>query len=916
MATRRAAILATALLLALGVGGWLAFRALRPAAAEGLAADGALARASSRPAAELAAVPLGEARRASAETGAPSGPAAPKAAAGFTPPADAIWLMGRVVFPPGTPPDERVRVVARGIAFAGPSSPKRHVVDVARDGSFRVAVVQGAQCALVQLESRWFYWPEVVRVELAEHTGPLVIEPRLGGRLAGRVRLSPGAEPDGFEGVELVAHSGRLFGREAPRDRFLAQARPDDEGRFDFRTLAPGLYSVAAHSDEHADTEITNVRVEAGASVTCEIVLRAGIRLAGRVTDEAGEARWEARLVVWEVGPDENEWTERSQGDVDAAGVFDLRGIEPGNLLLSARANGFLETSLPLGELATGESVLDLVLVLERGLAIEGTVRWPDGRPAESADLSAVPRGAHFEDHVQLAESDADGRFVLSGLDPREHDVEARARRGAPPSSGSDPRSYFRCRQELVRAPATGVELVLERAPSLSGVVRDSAGAPVAGASVEVRCQDFVQHARTDHAGAFGLPDLQPGLVSIEAVADGSAPSETLVLELQPGEQRAALVLTLVAAARITGVVLPGAGQVAGRDVQAQLLDGTDWLRAVTDQDGQFELEELAPGKRVVWLLPDFDSDEELDAAAELRYVEASSFRSLVNLAPGETAHVELGAEPEQPIRVAGRVTRAAAPVAGAVVGASLAGTGPYARSFTARTAADGSYELTVDGPGSYEFFLATSPDDELPFERDIPDEALFTLDFALPAGRMRGHVVDEAGAPIAGHTVLASPADPDLPYEQHHAETDELGAFELIDIPGGRYVLFTDGETTWEFSGEEARHARIVVSGLELEEGGALEDLRLVVPRPGTVVGLVEDGAGRPAPGARVQITTPEGYVEGWEETDDSGHFRIPGVAPGRWLVSASPEGQVRGDPVPVDVAAGAESEVRVRLP
>ena len=65
-----------------------------------------------------------------------------------------LWVEGRVVFPPGTPPDERVEVVARGRKLKhGPP----HAVRVAEDGSFRVAFGAGTKSGRLELKARYLY---------------------------------------------------------------------------------------------------------------------------------------------------------------------------------------------------------------------------------------------------------------------------------------------------------------------------------------------------------------------------------------------------------------------------------------------------------------------------------------------------------------------------------------------------------------------------------------------------------------------------------------------------------------------------------------------------------------------------------------------------------------------------------------
>jgi len=478
MGARPAALFLAALILVLGIGGGLVSRSRATAEVETEPASLAAADEPARTDPPLAAAEATEER--AHRRPPPRSDAAARAVAtappdeAFVPAPDSVWLEGRVVFPPGTPADERVRVVARGIAFAGPSSPKRHVVDVARDGSFRVAVVQGAQRALVQLESRYFLWPEVVRVDLASLSGPLVIEPRLGGRLAGRVRLPEGAPGTGFEGVVLRVGSSRIL----PIDELSRrEAIPDGEGRFDFGALAPGVYAVSARALEHTDAALPEVRVEAGTSTACELALATGVRLGVRVTDAKGDAIRDARLeLAVQVERPDGRRAARTHRSPTRDGRFDLRGVAPGVTLLQARAKGFLEASRSLGELADGQVLEDVTLALDRGLAIEGTVRWPDGRPAVGARVTVrASEGDREPRTVHETRAGAGGSFAITGLERRSYDILADGLAAARP--GSKKVRTWRSREERAKAPTAALELVFDVGATLSGRVVDDTGA-------------------------------------------------------------------------------------------------------------------------------------------------------------------------------------------------------------------------------------------------------------------------------------------------------------------------------------------------------------------------------------------------------------------------------------------------------
>jgi uncharacterized protein (DUF2141 family) len=83
----------------------------------------------------------------------------------------------------------------------------------------------------------------------------------------------------------------------------------------------------------------------------------------------------------------------------------------------------------------------------------------------------------------------------------------------------------------------------------------------------------------------------------------------------------------------------------------------------------------------------------------------------------------------------------------------------------------------------------------------------------------------------------------------------------------------------------------------IQLVEGQKLERATIGLPRGGVVTGIVVDDYGEPAPGTQVQvlrfvIRTGERTLQraGQDSTDDRGMYRIYGLQPGDYMVSAMP--------------------------
>ena len=163
----------------------------------------------------------------------------------------------------------------------------------------------------------------------------------------------------------------------------------------------------------------------------------------------------------------------------------------------------------------------------------------------------------------------------------------------------------------------------------------------------------------------------------------------------------------------------------------------------------------------------------------------------------------------------------------------------------------------------------------------------------------IRGRVVTaDTGAPIRRVIVRAfAPGSG----EPRVASTDPEGRFELRDLPAGRWTL---SATKAGFVSLNFGQRRPFEAGrpIELADGEVVSRADFVLPRGSVISGRVVDEFGEPIAGARVQALRYR-VVQGerrlvptgmGDQTDDTGAFRIYGLAPGEYYVS----GVLQGSP------------------
>jgi len=163
----------------------------------------------------------------------------------------------------------------------------------------------------------------------------------------------------------------------------------------------------------------------------------------------------------------------------------------------------------------------------------------------------------------------------------------------------------------------------------------------------------------------------------------------------------------------------------------------------------------------------------------------------------------------------------------------------------------------------------------------------------AVGTAVIRGRIVAaDTGAPLRRVQVRAFSGEV---RESRLASTDGDGRFELRDLPAGRWELVASkaGFVTLRYG-----QRRPFESGrpIELSDGDATARADFALPRGAVVTGRILDEYGDPVAGARVMVMRYQSFqgsrrlapTSFGDESDDTGAYRIYGLAPGEYYVSA----------------------------
>jgi protocatechuate 3,4-dioxygenase beta subunit len=395
----------------------------------------------------------------------------------------------------------------------------------------------------------------------------------------------------------------------------------------------------------------------------------------------------------------------------------------------------------------------------------------------------------------------------------------------------------------------------------LEGLVVDDRGAPVPGARVSIGRASIGSEPRdlpavtTDEAGRFAVDGLAPETVRIDARRD-ELYLEGARVRVRAG--RAPVVLRMRRGMTLTVRVVADGAPLAG----AQIERGGDAI-AVTGPDGAAEV------RGVTAFFDHLTVRAEGRGAGSLAISGGSDpggrLERTVVLAPG----APLGGTVVDADGHA--VAGATVLVVEALVSATAEATSDASGRWRAGLLAAGTYRVQARAPGR-----ARGPWNEV-----VLDGAAPAADVVVAlgrGGRIRGEVVDERGAAVAGALCEANGGDDGD--EELVARTDADGVFELTGVPAGSYEVLAR---------TELRASRVEEIDVEEDE---VATVRLVV-EPSEVAGRVLRPDGSPVRGAEVGVRDDPRYGD---VTDRDGQFELGALPPGRHVVEVAEDGRAAG--------------------
>ncbi len=370
-----------------------------------------------------------------------------------------------------------------------------------------------------------------------------------------------------------------------------------EDGSFTVIGLEPGPYHLTFLEGMTPGRSLSVPDVEAG-TMGLEVAFDALSGITGVVVDKATGDPVTRFDMTTEKGvhaemTGHHMWQLKEERSSD--GTFELTDMATPAMTLFVRVAGYAPAIVPVTDIVPGETVTGVVVALDRGLTLSGTVVDREGAPISGAAVfdGPLPQQQMFT-HAARAITDGDGHFAFQVLPDGERILSAYHADYAPTEIAVAGKA----------AAQGGLKVVLTNGGTIRGVAAMD-GINLGGRTV-LLMRNGVDISRTtlDEEGNFELPHVPTGEVSVRLALErlDSRKKCWFYLVGHPVVGDGATVEIALSSGLGNGVV---EGTVSGRreDIRYHVRlsiesgGGTDLETSTTlDEDGTFYFDNLPPG--------------------------------------------------------------------------------------------------------------------------------------------------------------------------------------------------------------------------------------------------------------------------------------------------------------------------------
>ena len=178
-----------------------------------------------------------------------------------------------------------------------------------------------------------------------------------------------------------------------------------------------------------------------------------------------------------------------------------------------------------------------------------------------------------------------------------------------------------------------------------------------------------------------------------------------------------------------------------------------------------------------------------------------------------------------------------------------------------------------------------------------IPDAAPLSAQAPRPqAGAIVGRVMVAGGNESIVHAAVTLTPAAAAGVESRSIDTNDRGEFSFEDLPPGRYYVAARKPRFLRLAYGQRVNSALEGLSIVVRSGERITNINIPLPLASVLSGIVTDAQGEPAQGTTVSVWRLEWFdgerVVRQAETDivdDRGQYRVPGLPPGDYIVSAT---------------------------
>ncbi|MEO6325005.1 MAG: carboxypeptidase regulatory-like domain-containing protein [Thermoanaerobaculia bacterium] len=780
------------------------------------------------------------------------------------------------------------------------------------DGRYRLRPLAAGRYALRVDDARYVPYEKPELALTPGETRKLDIALTLGSTIAGRVTDENGAPVAGAKGrLARGGETGMAAMMRQMRSGDPVAFRTGPDGTFRAARLAPGDNQrlTVGHPEFESATLAGLALPAGGVKANVGVLLRRGLVLTGHVRDGDGNplagadvelgggmptfrgGRGGMRAAVNLGGRGSAERPHETSGP---DGRFLVRGVSLGDYFLNVKKAGFgtERVDVKVGE----EAPAPIVVTLSPGASISGFVKAKSGIGVEGYLVSPSPPGRGAGGAMRMMgagdqePTGQDGAFLIEGLKAGQaYDLQLFGGGGPGPQKRG------------VLAPADNVEILVNGTGQISGVALDArTGRPITDYNVSYepdrgggmgmmvrmvnrgagRRMSGIGERETVHQedGKFLLPNVPAGTWTVIVESKGYQTARVGSIVVAEGVTKENVEIKATAGGTLKGRVSDGRSGRAvpeaaitsetgeGGGLGGLMRIGGGESEVTTDADGRFEIEGLAVGKlRVTARHADYSETTE---SVELREGGANVD---LHLSKGSTIGGTVFSDGRQ--GVAG-VDVNLAPAGESGFGRMGFGAGAQAT----QTDATGRFHFEHLNAGRYSVTASlrsatSAPADVVVQEGDSKEDVALTL---AAGATIRGTVSGLPDEQRSGVNVSAT--GPESYFGSSRTGAD--GRFELTGVPAGSIQLRAQ-------AGDMLGATRTATRQVTTAEGASVVETEIVF-EPGFVLSGRVSKAGSPVADGTVFAGQQGSGRSASARTDEGGSYRLEGLAPGTYNVTA----------------------------